>query len=86
MNPLAYVEAVVVALAVLWLAAGLVANPLVFGAVALIALVPMTLVALPALAVRAVGDRSLTVRRLRSAGSVAEPAPSDGSAAFPSDD
>ncbi|MEF8843008.1 MAG: hypothetical protein V5A62_15520 [Haloarculaceae archaeon] len=86
MNPLAYVEAVVAALAVLWLAAGLVANPLVFGAVALFALVPLMLVALPAFAVHAFGDRSLTVRQLRPAGSAAEAVASDGPAAFPSDD
>lgn len=64
MNALAYVEAALAALVAVWLAAGLLANPLVFGAVALLALVPLALVVLPALAVRVLGDRSVTVRRL----------------------
>lgn len=64
MNALPYVEAALAALAVVWLAAGLLANPFLFGAVALLALVPLALVVLPALAVRVLGDRSVTVRRL----------------------
>jgi len=62
MNALAYAEAAVAALVALWLAAGLLANPLV--AVALLVLLPLALVVLPALAVRAFGDRSMGVRPL----------------------
>jgi membrane protein implicated in regulation of membrane protease activity len=64
MNALAYAEAAVAALVALWLAAGLLANPLVLGAVALLVLLPLALVVLPALAVRAFGDRSMGVRPL----------------------
>lgn len=78
-NPLAYVEAAVAALVVVWLAAGLFANPLLFGAVALLAVLPLVLVVLPALAVRALGDHPVTVRTGRSRRSATgSPPPSPG--------
>ena len=64
MNPLASLEAALAALVVLWLAVGLLANPLLLGAVALLALVPLAVVVLPALGVHAFVDRSVAVRLL----------------------
>jgi hypothetical protein len=81
MNPLAYLEAAGATLVVLWLAGGLLSDPLLFGVVAALALVPLALVVLPALVVHALADRSVTVRRLpplRSAGESAPPRPDRG--------
>ena len=61
MNGLRYVEAAVAALAVLWLAAGLLAHPVAFGALALLALVPLALVVLPLLVSLGFLERSVTV-------------------------
>ena len=86
MNPLASLEAAVAALVALWLAAGLLANPLLFGAVALLALVPLGLVVLPALGVHALGERSVSVRLLPPVRSAVEPGRTDPRAAAPIDD
>jgi len=63
MNGLRYVEAAVAALAVLWLAAGLLAHPAAFGALALLALLPLALVVLPLVVSLGFAERSMTVRR-----------------------
>jgi len=92
MNALAYAEAAVAALVALWLAAGLLANPLVLGSVALLVSLPLALVALPALAVRAFGDRSMGVRSLpdrttdRAVGSTDGYVPPRSERGVPSDD
>ena len=86
MNPLAHLETVAAALVALWLAAGLLANPLLFGAVALLVLLPLALIVVPALVVRTLGDRSVTVRRLppvRGADGSVPPRPRRGA---PTDD
>jgi hypothetical protein len=62
MNGLRYVEAAVAALAVLWLAAGLLAHPAAFGALALLALLPLALVVLPLVVSLGFAERSMTVR------------------------
>jgi fatty acid desaturase len=86
MNLLASLEAAVAALVALWLAAGLLANPLLLGAVALLALVPLGLVVLPALGVHALGERSVSVRLLPPVRSAVEPGPADPRGAVASDD
>lgn len=86
MNPLAYVEAAGATLVALWLAAGLLANPLLFGAVALLVLLPLALVVLPLLGVRAFGDRSVTVRRPPCVRRVAESVSYPPARDAPSDD
>jgi len=63
MNELRYIEAAVATLVVLWLAAGLLAHPAAFGAVALLALLPLALVVLPLLVSLGFAGRSMTVRR-----------------------
>ncbi|MEF8840785.1 MAG: hypothetical protein V5A62_04060 [Haloarculaceae archaeon] len=63
MNGLRYVGAAVATLVVLWLAAGLLAHPAAFGAVALLALLPLALVVLPLLVSLDFAERSMTVRR-----------------------
>jgi hypothetical protein len=65
-DPLPYVEATAATLVALWLVAGLLAHPAAFGAVALVVLLPLALVALPLLGVHAFGDRTVSVRRLPS--------------------
>jgi len=62
MNGLRYLEAAVAALAALWLAAGLLAHPAAFGALALLALLPLALVVVPVLVSLAFAERSATVR------------------------
>jgi hypothetical protein len=62
MNGLRYIEAAVAALAVLWLATGLLAHPVAFGALALLVLVPLALIALPLLVSLGFAERSMTVR------------------------
>ena len=62
MNGLRYVEAAVAALAVLWLAAGLLAHPAAFGALALLALLPLALVVLPLVVSLGFAERSMTIR------------------------
>ena len=62
MNGLRYVEAAVAALAVLWLAAGLLAHPAAFGALALLALLPLALVVLPLVVSLGFAERSIAVR------------------------
>jgi len=86
MNPLAYLEAAVAALVALWLAVGLLANPLPLGVVAALALVPLAVVVLPALGVRLLGDRSVSVRLLPPVRVVDGSGPSDPRGARPSDD
>jgi hypothetical protein len=86
MNLLASLEAAVATLVALWLAAGLLANPLLFGAVALLAFVPLGLVVLPALGVHALGERSVSVRPLPPVRSAAESGPADPRGAVPTDD
>ena len=61
-NPLPYVEAALVALVALWLVAGLLAHPVAFGALALLALLPLALVVLPLLVTRGFAERTATVR------------------------
>ena len=86
MNPLAYAEAAVAALAVIWLAVGLFVHPAALGSVALFALLPLTIVALPALAVRAFGDRPVRVRRPAPVRCATECRPPSPGAGVPSDD
>lgn len=86
MNGLHSLETAVAALVVAWLATGLLAHPAVFGVVALFALVPLALVALPMLGVHALGERSVTVRRLPPVETVDECVPPGSRRGFPSDD
>lgn len=86
MNPLASLEAAFAALVVLWLVAGLFANPLLLGAALALALVPLALVVLPALGVRALGDRSVSVRPRQSDRADVGSGPSARRGVFPSDD
>lgn len=86
MNGLQYVETAIAALVVAWVVAGLLAHPLLLGVVALFALLPLTLVALPALGVHALGDRSVTVRRLPPVRTADESVPPRSRRGFPSDD
>jgi hypothetical protein len=62
MYGLRYFEAAVATLVVGWLATGLLAHPAAFGALALLALLPLALVVLPLLVSLAFAERSATVR------------------------
>jgi hypothetical protein len=86
MNGRRTLESALAALVVGWLLAGLLTHPAAFGALALLALVPLTLVVLPALAVYALGDRSVTVRRLAPVRRAQESTPPRPRRGYPSDD
>ncbi|MFC7226450.1 hypothetical protein N0B31_03465 [Salinirubellus salinus] len=65
LSPIAFAEAAVVAIVALWLTSGLLSAPAVLGVVTVVVALPLLIVVVPALVVRAAGDGGVVRVRLR---------------------